>query len=223
MSYISDNFGRGSRPPQYFGKGYDFLSDEELTEWAGTAIASGAAGAVVDTVHGGALVITSGGAGQGHSYQLDATPIFLSTADKPVEFKCRFQVSALTCEFIAGLIVRDTTGTSPLYDGVTDGLYFRVDADGNLDIVCEQSSTNHYEQTAVATLAIDTDYDLYIQATKQADGTTKVVFRLDGDFLGEATLSSAQAISNGLVPSFEWSDANTETCRVDFVGFSGKR
>lgn len=105
---------------------------------------------------GGVLVITNDAADNDSDFFQKIGESFLLAVGKRAVFKIGFSVSdATAADWIAGLMVTDTTPLAAAGDGATDGVFFQKDAgDTNIDFyVQKNATTGQLTSTAVGTTA----------------------------------------------------------------------
>jgi len=110
---------------------------------------------------GGVLVITNDAADNDSDFFQKIGESFLIAAGKKALFKIRFKVSDATLsDWIAGLVITDTTPLAAAGDGATDGIFFQKDsADTDIDFyVQKNATTGQLTNTAVASAAADDTY-----------------------------------------------------------------
>lgn len=127
-------------------------SGATITQTNGT-IAAG------DSVTGGSVVLTLGGADNDKvEIQSHAEPFYFA-AKWPAYFGCKFKlVDADQQDVSVGFVIRDTD----IAAGTTDGLYFRiVDESAVVSLVLEKNSTETTATVATAADATDITLELY--------------------------------------------------------------
>lgn len=180
------------------------------TEFTMTVVEAGAGGdstAVLNTVEGGELLITTDNAeNDGVSLQLKGEAFKLE-ADKPAYFGVRLKVSEATqSDFLVGLCITDTA----LLGGLSDGVYFRkVDAATDIAFVLEKDSTETSTNEATA----DTSFHIY---EFYFDGTNCQPY-IDG--VAGTQVSANLPDDEALTPSIEFltGAASAETMNVDWI------
>jgi len=201
----------------------DFVSlpEDDTThdpsEWTCTMTEDGAGttSAVLNTVAGGELLITTaGGEYDGINMQLKGEAFGLE-ADKPTYFGIKLKVDDATqVDLVTGLCITDTTLTNVDTSHATalsDGVYFEsLDGVTTTTCVTEKASS---ETTSSSVGTLDTSYHIY---EFYCDGVTKVYFYLDGV---EVATSITNIPTEVLTPSITvraGSDA-ARTCAVDWL------
>ena len=136
-------------------------------------IGAGTSTAVLNTVVGGSLLITTAGnEDDGVNLQLKGEA-FQFSASKPMYFgiKCT-QSEATQKDLLVGLCITDTT----LLGGMTDGVYFEcLDGSTDINFVTEKNSTETTSSSALGTM--DTSAHVY---EFYWDGSTYVTPYIDG-------------------------------------------
>jgi hypothetical protein len=226
FEYIKQGIVAGG--DDYFYKEWDFLSDEELTEFTATAIAGGS-GAVVDTVHGGVLSLTAAATtdNSGANLQADASYLTLGLG-REVIFWARAALheststnAATESDIFLGLFVKADTD---LTGAVVDGVYFRKDdGDTNIDVSIHGASAASGSDNVATMVSGDVYKDFLIHVvmdpTVAAKGTA--TFYIDGTAVAANVPSGAfPLVSVILSPGAEFNtgdNTGTKALYIDFI------
>jgi hypothetical protein len=205
---------------------FDFLSDEELSEFTNTPIATGAA--TVENEANGVLAFNNNGTddNSGAEIQLDADP-FLVASGRLMTYMARFKVSdADQCDVRLGFAVPDATWIA----GVSDCVQLKVDdGDGILDLQVIKASGTPVNVNGLYTLADDIWYVVKMDvecvtadvanirvwtATRDADAVLRWYY------LGENRFTAMPAVA--MSAGYGWiSGAATDmSSRLDSVEFA---
>jgi len=175
---------------------------------------SGEVLAITDDDSGGTLTSTTNdNAADINNLQANGEAFLLSST-KPGLFLARFKVDDVDkADIVVGMCITDTD----LYGGMTDGIYFRMDHDGNLDCVTEKDSTETAQDTGV-----DLEDDTWVVAGFLWDGTT-VTFFVNGAKV--KTSITNIPTDEYLTPSIEigTGEGAAHTISVDYVKAVGTR
>lgn len=182
------------------------------TEWTATVVEVGAgtSTAVLDTVAGGGLLMTTAGnEDDGIQLQLKGEAFQLAANDY-VYFGTRIKLSSATeSDLLVGLAITDTS----LLTAVTDAIYFEcLDSVTDTFTVTEINNTETTSAASVGTM--DTSYHTY---EFFCNGISGVYFYLDGALV--ATHTANIPTDEVLTPSiaFLTGSAAAITCSVDWL------
>ncbi|NDG19488.1 MAG: hypothetical protein EB117_14615 [Betaproteobacteria bacterium] len=216
-SRLLDNFPNAATWSEYYS---DFLTDEDLTEFVFSAIASGT-WSVLDTVQHGVARITALATTDdcGGEAQLDAGNFALATG-KTTRFITRLRLSettstnvAVESDFLAGLA---TVDTSLIASAPTDGIYFQKnDGAATVNCVIRAGGAQVGLSSGAFTLVAGTYYWLAIEiAMDSVANKGTVTFYVNGASV--ATLTNSSLPSGIMTPSvaFQTGD-NTGTKFLD--------
>lgn len=221
--------------PTWFEFWDDFLSEEGVTNFTSTAIASGATAVTTDEKFG-VLSFANNGTddNSGAQIQGDMEMVSLATGKK-TDFMARFQASDVDASsFFLGLSITDTSiqhaTTDTLAGGltITDGIgFYSPDTEGNIYGVIRrgsvQANTGSLASLADATYAT-LSFRVEMDASTAGKGT--VYFYKDGVLLGSLTSTTMPYDSEEiLTPSIAWKTtaASAQTAKADFCGARQER
>lgn len=219
-----DNFPAG---PARYGYFYDFHSDEDITEGVFTAISSGT-NSVIDTGAGGFMRISGAATtdDSGGEWQVDAASIVLPV-NKTVRVISRHIMSDATqSDFRMGLATIDT---SIIASAPTNGvLVSKADGAATLDFVVYVGGVATYTQTAIATIADATAFELAIEVVVSATSGTADSVRVwfNGTSVVNARAVSvplATSLMSGAVCAQSGDASGTKTCDTDYFGVEVQR
>jgi hypothetical protein len=227
-SKFLDNFPTGA--PARCEKVWDFLGDEELTEFVVTALGTGAA-TVENTEKNGAMKIAGAATtdNSGAEVQADAAWIKLEAGDR-YRIEGRFYLDEATSanvETESDLWFGIATVDTDILTAVTDAIYFRKDdGDAYLDCQVTASGSSVTGSTGMASLADDTWYrlgiDIQMDASVAAKGT--VSFYVDGTQKASLTVTG---LPTGMMAPFvifqSGDNTGTKHCLVDYIAVSQDR
>lgn len=152
--------------------------------WVLTEVAAGAGNTnsvATISVDGGALRLTTDNAASDSEALQAQRETFLFASGKKLWFKARFRISqATTSRFIIGLQDADTTP----FD-VTHGVYFKKDADTNIDFVVENGNTATDTDTGADVVA-----DTWTTLAFYYDGKSTVEYAVNGATTGSAVTTN---------------------------------
>lgn len=196
-NYMFENFPTGNPPACIVSR--DFMTDEDLTEFVATAIASGT-NAVIDTEPCGVARLSGVATtdDSGCELQYDAGGVALSLS-QTIKFSTRVRFGESTstdmptqCDFYTGICTLDT---SIIASAPTNGIYFRKDdGDDYIDLVIRTAAADVIVATAAATAVKDTWMRLEIQIVMNAtSGSGTVTFYKDGTTIGSFNTTSLPA------------------------------
>ena len=207
----TDPLGNYTRPDPT--DAHQFMDDfDAFTSGAWTNTTVGTGTAALTSGDGGLLALVTSGAGSDSVFLQKTTEGWSFETGKPMWFKTRFKVSALTTVLVIGLQVTDTT---PL--DVTDGIYFlSTVTTGAVTILSRKNATTGSTSAAAGTLVADT----YTEFAWYWDGKDSVVFWQDGVQKGTLTGVAASYLPDTTATiSFgvQTSTAAVKTMTVDYV------
>lgn len=139
-------------------------------QWTATVTGSGTTALAAGD--GGLLASVTSGASSDANYLQKTTEGFSFEAGKPMWFKTRLQVSALTTVIVVGLQVTDTTP-----EDVTDGIYFlSTVTTGAVTVYCRKDATTGSATGTGITLVAGT----YTELAWYWNGKSEVQYFQDG-------------------------------------------
>lgn len=152
---------------------FDDFDYYDSAEWTVTTTETGASSATeaIQDADGGIFKITTDNATNDTDYLQFGSETFQLESGKKSWFMARFSASnADNASIVMGMQITDTT---PL--DVTEGIFFMIDGDSNLDFYVED------EDSATSTTGIDTvSNDTYIEVSWYYNGVDEVVYYVDG-------------------------------------------
>jgi len=165
--------------------------------------------AVTDDAPGGVLTCTTNDkANDTNNLQLNGESFQLQD-DKPLWFEARWKVDDVDkVNVYVGLAITDTDA----YGGVSDGIAFRNDHDGDLDYVVEKDSTETADDTGV-----DLEDDTWVTTALFWDGSSSVHVYVDGSLI--ASVATNVPDDEALTPTLcvETTEGSAHTLYVDYV------
>lgn len=212
--------------PRRVGAEFDFVSDEDLNWFVGTAISSGTA-AVLDTnLAGNAGVLRLANAtttdDSGYQIQVDAETVQLDGGGD-VRAVARVAISdADQSDFLFGFAIADTTlvGSAP-----SDGVYISKSDGSAIGSLVVRSGSSTVVSEALDLTFVDSTYvDLALQIHSHDGASGVVEVYADGQLLisnSTTTLPTSEALA--LSVAWQSGQAAAMTCDVDFLGFSIER
>lgn len=226
-NYGFENFPTGNPPAAY--KWEDFVTDEALTEFVATAIASGT-NVVGDTDVGGVARLSGAATtdDSGCELQRDAAWLALPLG-KTLRFETRIRFGETTSvlmptqsDFFAGI---GTLDASIIASAPTNGIYFRKDdGDDLLDLVVRVAGADSVSSLGAFTVAKDVWYRLGFMVTVDSvtSGKGTVTFYVDGTSYGSFTLATGLPLVASMMSefvAFQTGDAlGTKYVDIDYIG-----
>ncbi len=193
------------RAPKYVGQQWEFLTDENLNDWVGTAIASGTA-SVIDTNSAGENgVVRFANAAttedSGYQFQVDAECVQLDGAEE-YGMVSRVRASdADQCDILIGFGITDTTllGSAP-----SDGVYLlKADGSATVSLVVRSGSTTQQTESLDITLEDSTYIDLTLRIRNHSGAAADIEVYADGNLV-ETVSVTAMPTAEALTPSVAW-------------------
>lgn len=167
---------------------------------------------VQDSVDGIIKFATDDDAGDHVSIQMNGTPWQIA-ADKMFEWQVKLKTTTITANLFVGLSV---AATDPYASVPANCVYFRNDADGNLDIVTRSSSTST-TSTAVGTVAADTYTTLGFIYSPSAGA---VKFYQDGALVGTHVTNIPTGTAMSPIINADASTTVSEAVYLDLIAIS---
>jgi len=164
---------------------------------------------VQDAVDGIIKFATDDDAGDHVSIQMNGTP-WQITASKMFEWQVRLKTTTITANLFVGMSV---AATDPYASVPANCVYFRNDADGNLDIVTRSSSSST-TTTAVGTIVADTYTTLGFIYSPAAQAVT---FYQDGTPIGVHTTTIPTGTAMSPIINADASTTVSEAVFVDLI------
>lgn len=221
--------------PTWFEFWDDFLSEEGVTNFTSTAIASGATAVTVDEKFG-VLKFSNNSTDNdsGAQVQSDMEVVSLATGKK-TDFMARLYTSdADQTSLFVGISITDTSIQHPTTDTlaagltITDGIgFYKPDEEATFYGVIRrdsvQASTGSLGSLADSTYAT---LSFRVEMDPSTAGTGTVYFYKDGVYLGQLTSTTMPYDSEEiLAPSMAWKSGDTaaQTAQLDFIGVRQER
>jgi len=213
----TDPLGNYTRPDptdaHQFMDDFDFYTS---TAWTTTVVGTSTPALVAGD--GGILSIATSTANNDSAFMQKTTEGFSFETGKPMWFKSRFQVSALTSVVVMGLQVTDTTP-----EDVTDGIYFlSTVTTGAITAYVRKNATTGSTSVACGTLVAAT----YTELGWYWDGKDTVSFYQDGVLKGTVTGVAANYLPDTTATvsfGLRTGTAAAKTMLVDYVFASKSR
>lgn len=206
----------------------------DQAEWLKSSVDTDADGAdvckTVDDGPGGILELTvNDNDADREQIQKNGEAFKLATG-KPLEFETRIAIKDIDkCHVFVGLAISDTT----ILDGVTDRVGFEIDADGNIDALIEQDSTEYKSDTAVDIAdcaAVANFADQSVRLKFAWDGAGVVRFYVNGTLTSTFTdngttilVPDDEAMSPALAIRPAAGAAATQTVWNDYIEIDAER
>lgn len=169
------NFGHPD--PTDYNRFFDDFHTYTSGQW--TASVTGTGAAALTAGDGGLLALATSGASSDTVYLQKTTECFSFQANKPMWFKARIRVDALTCVINLGLQVTTATPAT-----ATDGIYFlSTTGTGAVTTICRQNTTTGSTSGTGIQLVANTFTDL----AWYWDGKSEVQYYQDGVQKGTLT------------------------------------
>ena len=158
------------------------------SDWTITTVEAGTGSATeaLTDIDDGAILITNAAGDNDYDLLEKVGESFELSDSKPVWYEIKFKAGTTVAQMdlLFGLV--ESSVTSPLGDGLTDGIYFtKDDGDANIDFNVTKDSTST-SVAAVGTLSDDT----YKTLGFYYDGSTGVEYWVDGVHIGTAATTN---------------------------------
>lgn len=211
----------------YAEKAWDFLSDEDLTEFVATAI-TGGAGTVIDTVNGGVCQLAAAATtdNSGANLQADASYLTLGLGRKVLLwgrialYETTSTNADVQSDCFFGLFVKADTD---LTGAVVDGVYFRKDdGDANIDTAVMGASSLSGDN-AVGTMVtggVFKDFLVYIEMDPTVAARGFADFYLNGTKISRVNSGAFPLVTVILSPGAEFNSGDntgTKNMHIDFI------
>jgi hypothetical protein len=163
----------GMLDPAKYHVYFDDFNYYDSSEWTVTTTENGGgtASEAIQAEDGGVLKLTNDNGTADNDYMQWASENWLLESGSEAWFRARWKASAASNSTLhIGLMITDTSPAD-----VTEGIYFKVDGDGNLDFYVEEENSAE-SATAIATVSDDT----YLSTSWYYNGVDEVMYFVDG-------------------------------------------
>jgi hypothetical protein len=207
----------GQLDPAQFHDFWEDFNYYDSAEWTVTTTegGSGTASEAIQDADGGVLKVTNDDFSTDNDYLQFGSETLLMESGKKTWFTSRWKASNATNSTLhMGMMITDTSPAD-----VSEGVYFRIDGDGNLDVYVEEENS---AKSASAVYSV-TD-DTYVTTSWYYNGVDEVQYFVDGVQRGTISVADSDmpldTADDHLTQSFGVANGANETqsISVDYVG-----